>query len=84
MPSSVNGDHLVIKGGTEIGTVVAFVSGLAKIDDPWGAVVDWYQSLNVTQVKYGLIRASAQIGAVSKTADDQSPTGLCHQWLWDR
>lgn len=52
------GGYLVIKGRTEIGTVVAFVSGLAKINDPWGAVVDWYQSLKVAQVKYGLIRAS--------------------------
>ncbi|MGO7422826.1 ABC transporter ATP-binding protein, partial [Rhizobium ruizarguesonis] len=47
-------------GKTEIGTVVAFVSGLAKIVDPWGAIVDWYRDLRVTQVKFRLIRDAAK------------------------
>ncbi|WP_244598805.1 ABC transporter ATP-binding protein [Rhizobium tubonense] len=55
------GGYYVITGKTEIGTVVAFVSGLSKINDPWGDLVNWYRDLKVTQVKYGLIRDSAQI-----------------------
>nr|NLR86357.1 ABC transporter ATP-binding protein [Rhizobium sp. P28RR-XV] len=59
------GGYLVVTGKTEIGTVVAFISGLSKINDPWGDLVNWYRDLRVTQVKYGLIYNSAQIGTVS-------------------
>ncbi|MBB4331860.1 ABC transporter ATP-binding protein (plasmid) [Rhizobium leguminosarum] len=41
----VLGGYYVVTGKTEMGTVVAFVSGLAKIVDPWGAIVDWYRNL---------------------------------------
>ncbi|MBX5218707.1 MULTISPECIES: ABC transporter transmembrane domain-containing protein [unclassified Rhizobium] len=50
------GGYYVVTGQTEIGTVVAFISGLSKIRDPWGELVDWYRDLRVTQVKYAMIR----------------------------
>lgn len=50
------GGYYVITGRIEIGTVVAFIAGLSKVSDPWGALVDWYRDLRVTQVKYELIR----------------------------
>jgi hypothetical protein len=37
------------------GPVVAFISGLAQVNAPWGDLVDWYRELRVTQTKYGLI-----------------------------
>jgi ABC-type bacteriocin/lantibiotic exporter with double-glycine peptidase domain len=46
-----------VTGKTQIGTVVAFISGLAKINDPWSELVDWYRNFKVTQVKYQLIRS---------------------------
>ncbi|MBW9114744.1 ABC transporter ATP-binding protein [Rhizobium cauense] len=49
------GGYYVITGRIEIGTVVAFIAGLSKVSDPWGALVDWYRDLRVTQVKYELI-----------------------------
>ncbi|MFS8116034.1 ABC transporter transmembrane domain-containing protein [Rhizobium jaguaris] len=58
------GGYYVVTGKTEIGTVVAFVSGLSKINDPWGDLVNWYRDLKVTQVKYDLIHKSAEIGAI--------------------
>ena len=56
------GGYFVVSGKTESGTVVAFISGLSKINDPWGDLVNWYRDLRVTQVKYGLIYNSAQVG----------------------
>ncbi|HVJ42277.1 MAG TPA: hypothetical protein VM639_12305 [Dongiaceae bacterium] len=53
------GGWFVIEGQTEIGTVVAFVSGLAKINDPWGDIVDWFREMTVTRVKYVMIRDAA-------------------------
>ncbi|MBB4004062.1 ABC transporter transmembrane domain-containing protein [Aurantimonas endophytica] len=49
------GGYFVARGETEIGTVVAFISGLAQVNAPWGDLVDWYRELRVTQTKYGLI-----------------------------
>lgn len=79
------GGYYFVTGRTEIGTVVAFVSGLSKIADPWGALVDWYQNLTVTIVKYAMVRdAGKQVSAlanissggaksVSSAAPDQEP-----------
>jgi ABC-type multidrug transport system fused ATPase/permease subunit len=61
----VLGGYYVVTGKTEIGTVVAFVSGLPKIVDPWGAIVDWYRDLRVTQVKFRLIKDAAKFGGAS-------------------
>lgn len=55
------GGYYVVTGKTEIGTVVAFIAGLNKISDPWGALVDWYRDLKVTQVKYELIRDASAL-----------------------
>src|SRR6185312_11931270 len=49
------GGWLVVNGRTEVGTVVAFISGLSTINDPWGDLVTWYQDLMVTKAKYDLI-----------------------------
>jgi len=61
------GGYYVITGKIEIGTVVAFIAGLNKVSDPWGALVDWYRDLRVTQVKYELIRDAS-------TPDSRQPS----------
>lgn len=49
------GGYWTIQGETEIGTVVAFLSGFTQINDPWGDLVNWFRDLQVTQTKYGRI-----------------------------
>lgn len=49
------GGYYVATGETQIGTVVAFVSGLSQINDPWGDLVNWFRELSVTRTKYDLI-----------------------------
>lgn len=39
----------------EIGGVVAFISGIGRINDPWGDLVNYFRDINVTQVKYRLL-----------------------------
>jgi ABC-type bacteriocin/lantibiotic exporter with double-glycine peptidase domain len=57
------GGWLVVNGRTEIGTVVAFISGLAEINDPWGDLVTWFRDMRVASVKYHLIaEAVADLG----------------------
>ncbi|MCQ0989356.1 ABC transporter transmembrane domain-containing protein [Jiella marina] len=49
------GGYYAVIGAIEVGTIVAFISGLAQINNPWGDLVHWYRELKVTQTKYGLI-----------------------------
>jgi ABC-type bacteriocin/lantibiotic exporter with double-glycine peptidase domain len=49
------GGWFVVTGETEVGTVVAFISGLAKINDPWGDLVNWFRDLSSTATRYALI-----------------------------
>jgi ABC-type bacteriocin/lantibiotic exporter with double-glycine peptidase domain len=59
------------RGEVELGTVVAFVSGLAKVNDPWGEVVNWFREMMVVTVKYDLIVDTvAQIGAAAPADTD--------------
>ena len=46
------GGWYVIDGQTEVGTVVAFVSGLNNVHDPWAGLVGWYEDMMVTRARY--------------------------------
>ncbi|WP_448955074.1 ABC transporter transmembrane domain-containing protein [Labrys neptuniae] len=59
------GGYFVVGGKIEIGTVVAFLSGLSRINDPWGDLVTWYRDLQATRVKYGLLRDAQKLGAIA-------------------
>jgi ABC-type multidrug transport system fused ATPase/permease subunit len=50
------GGWLAINGRLEYGAVVAFASGLARVNDPWGDLVNYFRETTNTQVKYALIR----------------------------
>jgi ABC-type bacteriocin/lantibiotic exporter with double-glycine peptidase domain len=49
------GGWYVVNGQTEIGTVVAFLSGIAAINDPWIDAVAWYRDLAMTRTRYKLL-----------------------------
>lgn len=63
-------------GRTDVGTVVAFISGLAKINDPWGDIVNWFRDATANGVKYRLVadavRASRRVSDAETT--NPSPT----------
>jgi ABC-type bacteriocin/lantibiotic exporter with double-glycine peptidase domain len=46
------GGLFIVRGRTDVGTVVAFVSGLASVRDPWGDLVNWYQERMLATAKY--------------------------------
>jgi ABC-type multidrug transport system fused ATPase/permease subunit len=52
------GGYYVAMGKIDIGSVVACASGLQRINDPWGDLVDWFRELRVTQAKFALLRAA--------------------------
>jgi ABC-type multidrug transport system fused ATPase/permease subunit len=52
------GGWYVLEGRVELGTVVAFISGLGKLNDPWGDLVNWFRDMTVNRVKYRLLAAA--------------------------
>jgi len=52
------GGWLFLQGKTEMGTVVAFISGLNRMNDPWGDLVNFFRDLSNTAVKYRLITSA--------------------------
>ena len=49
------GGWYVLHGQLEVGGVVAFISGVEKLNDPWGDLVNYFRDFSVTQVKYRLV-----------------------------
>jgi len=49
------GGWLAVQGRLEVGTVVAFVSGLAKVNDPWGDLVNWFREMVVVDMRYRMV-----------------------------
>jgi ABC-type multidrug transport system fused ATPase/permease subunit len=52
------GGWLAIHGRTDIGTIVAFLSGFEKISDPWRELIAFYRRSSDARVKYQLVRES--------------------------
>ncbi len=52
------GGWYVVKGSADIGTIVAFVTGLRSVSSPWGSLVSWFQNAWVTSAKYDLLQAT--------------------------
>ena len=49
------GGWCVLHGRTEIGTVVAFISGIGRLNDPWGDLVNYFRDVTSTRIKYRLL-----------------------------
>jgi ABC-type bacteriocin/lantibiotic exporter with double-glycine peptidase domain len=49
------GGWYVLNGELEVGGVVAFISGVDKLNDPWGDLVNYFRDFSVSQVKYRLV-----------------------------
>jgi ABC-type multidrug transport system fused ATPase/permease subunit len=49
------GGWMVHTDKLEVGGVVAFISAVGRLNDPWGDLVNYFRDLNVTQVKFQLV-----------------------------
>jgi ABC-type multidrug transport system fused ATPase/permease subunit len=49
------GGWMVHTDQLEVGGVVAFISGAARLNDPWGDLVNYFRDFSLTQVKYDLV-----------------------------
>jgi len=60
------GSWFVIEDKTEIGTVVAFISGLNRMNDPWGDLVNYFRDLTNAAVKYRMIARVLDTGSAAR------------------
>jgi len=65
------GGWFVLMHQFEIGGVVAFISAVARLNDPWGDLVNYFRDLSVTNVKFRLLAT-----AVDQLAQDEVPTAV--------
>jgi ABC-type bacteriocin/lantibiotic exporter with double-glycine peptidase domain len=49
------GGWAVHTGRLALGGVVAFISGIGRVKDPWGDLVHYFRDANLTQIKYRLV-----------------------------
>lgn len=49
------GGWLVLHERIEIGAIVAFISGVKQLNDPWGDVVNYFRDASLNHVKYRLL-----------------------------
>ncbi len=49
------GGWFVMSGDTQVGTVIAFISGLAQVNEPWGDLVNYFRESTTAQTKYRMI-----------------------------
>jgi ABC-type multidrug transport system fused ATPase/permease subunit len=52
----IAGGLLVIAGRAQVGTLVVFISGFQRIQDPWDQLVTFYRGVSIARVKYELIQ----------------------------
>jgi ABC-type bacteriocin/lantibiotic exporter with double-glycine peptidase domain len=64
----VMGSWYVVKGSIEVGTMVAFVSGLRSVSNPWGSLVSWFQTAWVTASRYDLLQDTIRAEEIPKAA----------------
>jgi ABC-type bacteriocin/lantibiotic exporter with double-glycine peptidase domain len=52
----VFGGWLALEGRTDIGSIVAALSGMTRISQPWRELIAFYRDLSATRVKFELLR----------------------------
>jgi ABC-type multidrug transport system fused ATPase/permease subunit len=55
------GGYLVINEQTKVGTLVVFISGLAKIVDPWDQLINFYRTVSNSGVSYYMIDQALKV-----------------------
>ncbi|HEY3910809.1 MAG TPA: hypothetical protein VGM07_13070 [Stellaceae bacterium] len=73
------GGWAVHTGRLAIGGVVAFISGIGRVKDPWGDLVHYFRHANLTQIQYRLLADAvnqlAPVGLARAEAEPASRNG---------
>lgn len=68
------GGWLVLAQQLELGGVVAFISAVGRLNDPWGDMVNYFRDSSNAQVKYRLLATAVnELNRNGAPASDQDP-----------
>ena len=67
------GGSLVLQGDLEIGGIIAFISGVGRLNDPWGDLVNYFREVSLTRVKFDLLTTAVRQFAGEPLAAGLSP-----------
>lgn len=67
------GSWLVLTDQLVVGGVVAFISGVTRLTDPWGDLVNYFRELSLTTVKYRLLANTANQIAMHHNSGNALP-----------
>ena len=56
------GGYMVIQGETQVGVVVAFLSGLAQLRSPWRTLVSYFRVSSDAQLRFKLLQERIDLG----------------------
>ena len=62
------GGWLVLNDRSDVGTVVASLTGLTRIEGPWRELVSFFRNASTVRVKYAMLRARSCHGPPSRSA----------------
>ena len=62
------GGWFVVTERLEIGGVVAFISAIGRLNDPWGDLVNYFRDLSTTQIKFRLVADAVNRPARGQTS----------------
>lgn len=65
------GGWFVLTDRLQIGGVVAFISAVARLNDPWGDLVNYFRDLSLTNVKFRMLATAA-----GELAHDAVPSAI--------
>jgi ABC-type multidrug transport system fused ATPase/permease subunit len=68
------GAWFVLTDQLEIGGVVAFISAIGRLNDPWGDLVNYFRDVTNTQVKYRLLAEAANAWSQHRLAISSQST----------
>jgi ABC-type bacteriocin/lantibiotic exporter with double-glycine peptidase domain len=52
------GGWLVLRGSTDVGTVVASLVGLTRVEAPWRELVGFFRNASTVRVKYAMLASA--------------------------
>jgi ABC-type multidrug transport system fused ATPase/permease subunit len=69
------GGWMVHTDQLQVGGVVAFISAVGRLNDPWGDLVNYFRDLSITQVKFGLVaeRINHKLADVARSTPGSAP-----------
>jgi ABC-type bacteriocin/lantibiotic exporter with double-glycine peptidase domain len=56
------GGWLVLQGRSDVGTVVASLTGLTRIEGPWRDLISFFRTASTVRVKYGMLTQALGLG----------------------